>query len=446
MSATLTGVLPASTIPAAPGAGRPLNDTSHSPGTGRINGKAAPRQPVHPGDSDVAHDEHASTDFGDVLASFLAACTLCASAQDAPTSPDGTSPSSTPAPPGFVIGGGLDLQGAVAFEGVGTGEVMPTVVLNDGLKAVASMESAATGSMDASFPTRDPGEVEVDHVGGVSADVGEMARSAGEVPASKPGFQLHAEWTIEGGPGGSAGDAPMGEPGTESGRHVARPQSDLSPVDLASLFGESGFSESGFGKSGSMSGPRAAGETGADVGAVGSDGDSGLAAALSVKVEAGPPHAQAPTATSAGTPVAPAPSAATQLADAIVPLRVRGDGTYDLTLELHPAELGAVRVRAVFENGTIQLHLQADNLATRNLLQDSLGGLRQALDNVGLNSGQLSVGAQAGWQGPAHGFGRQQDGSGVPVVPFSHAPRTLDDPEPTSSHNPSSTTVLDVLL
>lgn len=179
-----------------------------------------------------------------------------------------------------------------------------------------------------------------------------------------------------------------------------------------------------------------------------SDGriDADFVATLSGKIEAGPRQPQSATPTiSPGHPPTAAPMAHVQLVDAVAPLRHRGDGSYDLTLELHPAELGAVRVRAVFENGTIQLHLQADHPATRDLLQGSLAGLRTALDEAGLHTGQVSVGTEANWDGSAGGFSRQPGGSPDQVPPSFTSPGTVDELDPTGP-DPSSATAVDVLL
>lgn len=148
-------------------------------------------------------------------------------------------------------------------------------------------------------------------------------------------------------------------------------------------------------------------------------------------------------------PPTAAPLAHSQLVDAVAPLRHRGDGNYDLTLELHPGELGTVRVRAVLENGTIQLHLQADSPATRDLLQGSLAGLRNALDDVGLNSGQLSVDLQAGWQGTASGSHQQTSQSENDSLTSSSGNGLIDNSHEaldTSPSQPSSTSAVDILL
>lgn len=431
--------------------GRPLKDTSDNPGAVGINGTA---ERAHPGDPEAGSGDHGRDSFGDILASLLAACTLCAPATGGSTAPNATASSATPSNAGFAIAGSVSLEGDITFEGAGTGEVAPVPVVNDSLHNIVSMGSSAIGSVTASLPAGDLGEAIVDRVGEVLADVREMGQSAKEVPASRAGLGFEAQWAIDAGLGKTSEDAPEGvsEPGpagpdplpmpssnnadAANGARRAHQQPARASVELLSSM---------VGESGSLSGGPGGEDTGADTRAVDLHGNSGLAATLSVKVGTGPSPVPAPTASSPDNPVAPAPTA--QLVEAIAPLRVRGNGTYDLTLELHPAELGAVRVRAVFENGTIQLHLQADSPATRDLLQDSLGGLRQALADVGLSGGELSVGTQAGWQGSApHGFRRQQDGAGGQSVPSSTAPRTLEEFEPTGSHHPTSATALDVLL
>jgi flagellar hook-length control protein FliK len=104
-----------------------------------------------------------------------------------------------------------------------------------------------------------------------------------------------------------------------------------------------------------------------------------------------------PTAVEAPAPVAvPAPpaDAHVQIARVVRPLRLGNDGAYELALDLTPAELGRVRIDVELRGATISLNLRADNPATRELLQTSLGQLRSELEAAGLHAGNLDVGGR----------------------------------------------------
>lgn len=171
--------------------------------------------------------------------------------------------------------------------------------------------------------------------------------------------------------------------------------------------------------------------------------DTNFSSVLTGKIEATPRAPEPLTAVPVDTTTA-APVVHTQLVEAVEPLRHRADGSYDITLELHPAELGAVRVRAVLENGTIQLHIQAERATTQDMLQNSLANLRTALDDAGLNTGQLSVGSHANWQGQTSQSDQQQasiNNQGA-ASPNDHR-----DVEPNVSiQAETSDTVVDILL
>ena len=81
----------------------------------------------------------------------------------------------------------------------------------------------------------------------------------------------------------------------------------------------------------------------------------------------------------------------------MAPLRRLADGTHNVVLELHPAELGAVRVELSLDRGIVHLGLRAEVEGTGELLRAALPELRSQLDAAGLTSGRVSVDAnQAG--------------------------------------------------
>jgi flagellar hook-length control protein FliK len=86
-----------------------------------------------------------------------------------------------------------------------------------------------------------------------------------------------------------------------------------------------------------------------------------------------------------------------QVVRAVAPLRRLADGTHNVVLELHPAELGAVRVELSLDRGVVHLGLRAEVEGTSQLLRDALPELRSQLDAAGLTSGRVSVdGGQTG--------------------------------------------------
>lgn len=133
-----------------------------------------------------------------------------------------------------------------------------------------------------------------------------------------------------------------------------------------------------------------------------------------------------------------------QVARVVRPLRLGQDGSYELALDLTPAELGRVRIDVEMRGATISLSLRADNPATRQLLQTSLDQLRTELEAAGLNAGRLDVnssgadgrGATARQHADSHLF-TNADG---PVVDVPAAPSV----EPDTTVGPSDAGV-DVL-
>lgn len=108
----------------------------------------------------------------------------------------------------------------------------------------------------------------------------------------------------------------------------------------------------------------------------------------------------APTAPSAGTAPPQVPVAG-QLASAVAAMQRRGDGEYVASLDLHPAELGRVRVEIEIRAGVVNVQVAAEQAGTRGLLHDQLADLRAALEQGGMDTGQLDV--------ASHGFGHDRD-------------------------------------
>jgi flagellar hook-length control protein FliK len=97
----------------------------------------------------------------------------------------------------------------------------------------------------------------------------------------------------------------------------------------------------------------------------------------------------------ASTPVLP-PNVPDQIVSAVVPLHGRGDGRHEVTLELRPDHLGAIRVEVSVEHQTVHLTLHAADPATGRVLAAALPDLRAALADAGLTAGHVGVGPDGG--------------------------------------------------
>ena len=66
------------------------------------------------------------------------------------------------------------------------------------------------------------------------------------------------------------------------------------------------------------------------------------------------------------------------------------EGKRELTVELHPKDLGQVKLNLVQEKDQLQLHLQAQNSEVRDILEKHLPRLQEALATAGTASGNHS--------------------------------------------------------
>jgi flagellar hook-length control protein FliK len=130
-------------------------------------------------------------------------------------------------------------------------------------------------------------------------------------------------------------------------------------------------------------------------------------------------QAEAVAAPSDAAPPATLPAVADQIVSAVVPLHGRGDGRHEVTLELRPGDLGAIRVEVAVEHQTVHVTLHAVEPATGRLLSAALPELRSALAEAGLTAGHVGVGPDggggAGQRRPATGDGaaeRSRAGAG----------------------------------
>src|SRR5207248_1355199 len=105
--------------------------------------------------------------------------------------------------------------------------------------------------------------------------------------------------------------------------------------------------------------------------------------------------AVAPTAPAAPVQAPPV----VQVAAAVGPVLHGPDGSYQVTMHLHPEELGRVAVTVDLHEGSASLHMHAAETGTVDLLRDSLDDLRAELDRQGLSAGSLDVSAGDGGPG-----------------------------------------------
>jgi flagellar hook-length control protein FliK len=143
-------------------------------------------------------------------------------------------------------------------------------------------------------------------------------------------------------------------------------------------------------------GPRTVDAAAADrPGALSSNADG--SATTSPVGTAAPLHPPQPTAgTAAPTAAAPAapvqiPTAQPALGAALARLRHRSDGTSELCIALHPAELGSVGVTATVRDGMLTVTVACADPAAHNAVSAALPTLRQELAAAGFGSVDMSL-------------------------------------------------------
>jgi flagellar hook-length control protein FliK len=112
----------------------------------------------------------------------------------------------------------------------------------------------------------------------------------------------------------------------------------------------------------------------------------------------------------------------TQLATVLAPAAHQPDGSYQVNIRLQPEDLGVVHVELHLEAGTVNVSLHAEGDATRDMLRQNLGQLRQQMAGTGLSTGRFDVsgGTGSGADGSAGGghtgagaTNEDQDGPGT---------------------------------
>jgi hypothetical protein len=70
---------------------------------------------------------------------------------------------------------------------------------------------------------------------------------------------------------------------------------------------------------------------------------------------------------------------------------IRREGRHEISLQLEPSDLGAVRIDAVLEGGHLTLEIRAQLDRSRHLLEQALPQLRQSLSQHGIVPGRVTV-------------------------------------------------------
>jgi hypothetical protein len=110
-----------------------------------------------------------------------------------------------------------------------------------------------------------------------------------------------------------------------------------------------------------------------------------------------------PPATVVSVAAAPVPvpeqvSAHQQLLSALRPLQQFVDGTHRLSIQLRPAELGAVSVEFAMNSGELSVQLVAERASTAHVLRASIDELRSELERDGFRAGSFDVAQHYGGQ------------------------------------------------
>lgn len=158
-----------------------------------------------------------------------------------------------------------------------------------------------------------------------------------------------------------------------------------------------------------------------------------------VLAPAAPPPAASPLPVGPVTAATlPAPPPAAQVALALAPVLSGPDGSYSLSLELYPEELGSVSVEVSVRGGTISMSVQASGAEALQALRTALPELTAQLESTGLTATDVSVGERDARERPGDSPRRTgtRPGDGGPATP-------ADEPATVSA---GSTSSLDVRI
>jgi flagellar hook-length control protein FliK len=129
---------------------------------------------------------------------------------------------------------------------------------------------------------------------------------------------------------------------------------------------------------------------------------------------------------------------ARQVAGPVLALRAGGDGSHQLIVALHPAELGPVNVHVRIEGNLMTIQLASASETAHDALRDALPQLRSELQSAGLSSASVSVDLTSGGSGGLGGsgaFANPRQGTGEPSSPAGAVPA---DPAPAAQRHRST--------
>ena len=118
------------------------------------------------------------------------------------------------------------------------------------------------------------------------------------------------------------------------------------------------------------------------------------------------------------------------------------DGEWKMKFGLRPANLGGVEIQLEMKDGKLDAVFRADNPLTRDLLQNSSQRLRDALENFGIQAGQVHIGnnASQNQQNPSNGSSKQpQVGDNSPLQV-----NASNDTTPVAARNKANASLLDL--
>jgi flagellar hook-length control protein FliK len=119
------------------------------------------------------------------------------------------------------------------------------------------------------------------------------------------------------------------------------------------------------------------------------------------------------------------------------------DGEWKMKFGLRPAHLGGVEIQLEMKDGKLNAMFQAENPLTRDLLQNSSQRLRDALENFGIQAGQMHIGQDSG-----HAQQNPSRGSAKPSQVGDNSPMQDNDSDQvasaTESRNKANASLLDL--
>jgi flagellar hook-length control protein FliK len=104
------------------------------------------------------------------------------------------------------------------------------------------------------------------------------------------------------------------------------------------------------------------------------------------------------------------------------------DGEWKMKFGLRPAHLGGVEIQLEMKDGKLNAMFQAENPLTRELLQNSSQRLRDALENFGIQAGQMHIGQESG-----HAQQNPSRGSAKPTQVGDNSPMQVKDSDNVAS-------------